>query len=54
MKTVTCTNCGQEHLESVSVPKTVWNGQKEVTFHYCGQDCLWEDYLKRLRADHNG
>jgi len=48
METVTCANCGQVHMISVSVPKTVWNGQKEVTFQYCGQHCLQEDYLKKL------
>jgi transcription elongation factor Elf1 len=48
METVTCANCGQVHMVSVSVAKTVWNGQKEVTYHYCGQNCLQEDYLKKL------
>ena len=48
METVTCANCGQVHMVSVSVAKTVWNGQKEVTYHYCGQNCQQEDYLKKL------
>ena len=48
METLTCANCGQVHLVSVSVAKTVWNGQEEVTYHYCGQNCLQEDYLKKL------
>jgi len=48
-ETVVCDNCGQVHLEAVSVPKTVWNGQKEVTYQYCGRNCLQEHYLKQLR-----
>jgi hypothetical protein len=47
-ETVVCDNCGQVHLEAVSVAKTVWNGQKEVTYHYCGQNCQQDDYLKKL------
>ena len=48
METVTCANCGKVHHVSVSVAKTVWNGQKEVTYHYCGQNCQQDDYLKKL------
>ena len=53
-ETVVCTACGQVHLEAVSIPKTVWNGRKESTYQYCGKDCLWAHYLKRLRANLNG
>jgi len=54
METVTCANCGQVHMVSVSVAKTVWNGQKEVTYHYCGQNCQQDDYLKKLAVQLNG
>ena len=47
-ETVVCANCGQVHLEALSVAKTVWNGQEEVTYHYCGQNCQQDDYLKKL------
>ena len=50
METVTCANCGQVHMVIVSVAKTVWNGQEEVTYHYCGQNCQQDDYLKKLAA----
>ena len=48
METVTCANCGKVHHESVSVPKSVWNGKVQMTYQYCGQNCLQEDYLKKL------
>jgi len=48
METVTCANCGKVHMVSVSVAKTVWNGQEEVTYYYCGQNCQQDDYLKKL------
>ena len=48
METVTCANCGQIHIVSVSVAKAVWNGKEAVTYQYCGQNCLQEDYLKKL------
>ena len=51
MKTVTCTNCGKEHLLDTSFPKYLWNGTRQVTHYYCGQDCLWKDYIKRLTAE---
>ena len=54
METVTCANCGQVHMVSVSVAKTVWSGQKEVTYHYCGQNCQQDDYLKKLAVQLDG
>ena len=48
METVTCANCGKVHHVSVSVPKSVWNDKEAVTYQYCGQNCLQEDYLKKL------
>jgi len=50
METVTCANCGQVHLLCVSVSKSVWNGKVQVTYQYCGRNCLQEDYLKKLTA----
>jgi hypothetical protein len=48
METVTCANCGQTHLEVVSVSKTILTGREEVTHFYCGQACLQDHYLMIL------
>ena len=48
METVTCANCGQIHLEVVSVSKTILTDREEVTHFYCGQACLQDHYLMIL------
>ena len=48
METVTCANCGQTHLEVVSVSKTILTDREEVTHFYCGQACLQDHYLMIL------
>jgi len=47
-ETVVCANCGQTHLEVVSVSKTILTDREEVTHFYCGQACLQDHYLMIL------